>query len=1088
MSMLRLKTFLGAVKRFVTSIQVLLVFMAFAIMVGSSYFFVAGFEKMHLENNAENRIHHILVQLEAEKREIEVLLGSIMQTARSMVLVGFPPERIQRYFDMVTDSLLRSDVEGYHGLYLSLDDNWFAKVGGRIHVVNPNELHRLPWYSDAIEANGEIALTDPHINRLDGGLGVNVVTFSCVFFDYDDMLMGTIAIDMKFERFTRHLRPQVMHDQTTRGSYAVIHNRDAIIIAHPNRGMIGKQMGQLPSGEPSDYMLELMESGKISAMEITNYAGARVIAFFRTMNNGWAIGLFMPKEMYYRNTRTMAIFLSILGAIMAAILSFTLVRIARQKEKADELKQEALEKASEAEKRAMVMLDSAPLGVTMWDKDLNLVDFNYEAARVVGIYEKQEYRERFHETAPEFQPDGRKTIEKMAEIINDTLRKGYRHTEWYHNTVTGESIPFEATAIRMQYRDEPVVVVYCRDLREFKEMIKSMNRAEMAEKSSRTKSKFLASMSHEIRTPMNVILGTTEIQLQDETMPPHQREALMQIYNSSDLLLGIINDILDLSKIEADKMDIAPIKYELASLISDCANVNIMRSSKPTEFELNVDENAPASLYGDELRIKQILNNILSNAFKFTDEGTVELAVAVEKNEEADDDNITLCLIVSDSGHGMTRDQVKKLFTEYARFNIESGRAVQGTGLGMSITHRLVTMMGGSINIESEIDKGTTVTIRLPQKRMCDQIIGKELADNLRKFRIGSTSRLKRMQFHRDYMPYGRVLIVDDVESNIYVTKGLLAPYGLTMDMASSGFEALDKIKAGEIYDVVFMDHMMPKMDGLETTRRMRGLKYDQPIVALTANAVVGQADMFIQNGFDDFISKPIDTRQLNAVLNKLIRDKQPPEVLEKAQKEKDDAHKKMTAATAAQNTAVSPELLAVFAQDSNKALPVIETAAENIQNISSEELQLLTTTIHGMKSALANIGEARLSQMAHVLERAGKTNNKDTIAAQINNFLKALRGITAKAEVESKTRETAETDEDPKYLREQLLIIAEACKNYSVGVASDALESLNRMAWTETTEQVLETISTHILQSNFEEAAETAEQYAADYSSFTLK
>jgi HPt (histidine-containing phosphotransfer) domain-containing protein len=243
--------------------------------------------------------------------------------------------------------------------------------------------------------------------------------------------------------------------------------------------------------------------------------------------------------------------------------------------------------------------------------------------------------------------------------------------------------------------------------------------------------------------------------------------------------------------------------------------------------------------------------------------------------------------------------------------------------------------------------------------------------------------------------------------------------------------------------------------------------------VALTANAVVGQADTFLKNGFDDFISKPIDVRQLNATLNKLVRDKQPAEVLKKAEAEKESVMKLFAISA----NLVSPELLSVFVRDANKTLPILESAAKNIKNLSDDEMRLFTTSVHGMKSALKNIGETRLAQMAYALENAGKINNRDSIYAQIHNFIKALRGVTAKAEVESKTKDNATVDENPGFLREQLLVIAQACQKYDERGADDALDKLKKMAWTEKTEEILGNIAEMLLHSNFDEAAEYAKK-----------
>ncbi|MCL2202164.1 MAG: ATP-binding protein, partial [Oscillospiraceae bacterium] len=290
-------------------------------------------------------------------------------------------------------------------------------------------------------------------------------------------------------------------------------------------------------------------------------------------------------------------------------------------------------------------------------------------------------------------------------------------------------------------------------LQENKKLIQEIERQRQeADNANKAKSSFLSRMSHEIRTPMNAILGIAEIQLQEESLELSVREAFERIYASGDLLLSIINNILDLSKIEAGKMELAIGKYEIASLVSDTAQLNMMRvGSKPITFELNIDEHLPATLLGDELRIKQIFNNLLSNAFKYTASGMVTLAVSVEPSH---DDEVFLVVTVKDTGQGMSKEQISRLYDDYARFNETANRATEGTGLGMSITRDLINIMKGSISVESEPGLGSIFTVRLPQTQCGAEELGKEMAGNLHKFRSNSRTRMMRTQITREPMPY----------------------------------------------------------------------------------------------------------------------------------------------------------------------------------------------------------------------------------------------------------------------------------------------------------------------------------------------
>jgi signal transduction histidine kinase/CheY-like chemotaxis protein/HPt (histidine-containing phosphotransfer) domain-containing protein len=594
------------------------------------------------------------------------------------------------------------------------------------------------------------------------------------------------------------------------------------------------------------------------------------------------------------------------------------------------------------------------------------------------------------------------------------------------------------------------------------------------------KSNFLATMSHEIRTPLNAILGIAEIQMLNTSLPPAAGEAFVKINNSGNLLLNIINDILDLSKIEVGKLELTPVRYEVASLINDIVQLNHIRyESKPIEFILDIDENIPSTLVGDELRIKQILNNLLSNAFKYTESGHVTLSANAECVGRGGAVLVTLIFQISDTGQGMTSEQIKKLFDEYTRFNMEANRTTEGAGLGITITRNLVELMYGKIHVKSAVGEGTTVTVRLPQKTDgvgIRGIIGKEMAENLRQFKHGNVVQLKKSQVTHEHMPYGHVLIVDDVETNLYVAKGLMAPYGLKIDLATSGFEALDRIKEGNVYDIIFMDHMMPKMDGIETTKLIRERGYTRPIVALTANALAGQAEMFLKNGFDGFISKPIDMRQLNVSLNRLIRDKQPSEVVEAAHRERAEMDKKTETGHVQQQ--LDSQLAEIFAKDAEKAAAVIESLLQkNLHD--DDDIHMYVINVHAMKSALANVGELALSATALKLEHAGRDKDLSLMRSETRAFLDELRKVIEKIRPKYEEDENIEdTEETLALLREKLAVIKDACEAFDKKTAKTALNELREKTWSRNVKELLNKISEYLLHSEFDNVAALAGEY----------
>ena len=399
------------------------------------------------------------------------------------------------------------------------------------------------------------------------------------------------------------------------------------------------------------------------------------------------------------------------------------------------------------------------------------------------------------------------------------------------------------------------------DLTNRMKYINEINEAKKnADKANASKSAFLASMSHEIRTPLNAVLGMDEmIMREDDINEIHSHAA--SIMDAGKSLLAIINDILDFTKIESGMMHIVPNDYTVSEEVRELYNIVTFRAKKKgLTLSFNLDPQMPKMLHGDEIRIRQILINLINNAVKYTNTGWVKVSLETEIH---DNENMTLVGIIEDTGIGIKKEDLSKLFDKFQRLDENINHKVEGTGLGLSIVYNLLQMMNGTIDVQSVYQRGSKFTVRIPQRIIDPTPIG---TVDL------SYSTVQSTYTESFTAPNKHILVVDDNQINLTIVKGLLKKTQLQIDMASSGRECLELAQKNS-YDLILLDHMMPEMDGLEVLQRLKtmenNLSLDAPVIALTANAIVGAREKYINAGFNDYLSKPIDYNELEAVLKK---------------------------------------------------------------------------------------------------------------------------------------------------------------------------------------------------------------------------
>ncbi len=610
-----------------------------------------------------------------------------------------------------------------------------------------------------------------------------------------------------------------------------------------------------------------------------------------------------------------------------------------------------------------------------------------------------------------------------------------------------------------------------------------------AKAASDAKSNFLANMSHEIRTPINAILGMNEVILReckDESIIEYARN----IEGAGRTLLSLINDILDFSKIEAGSMEINEVDYEFSSVLNDVYNmVNIRAEQKDLKLIFQIDDTLPEKLHGDEMRLRQIVVNILNNAVKYTNKGSVTLNITGTRSFS---DNITLNIRVIDTGMGIKDDDKIKLFEKFKRLDTDKNKTVEGSGLGLAITSSLLDLMGGSIDVESRYGKGSTFIVTLPQKIVEDTPIGDF------KTRLANASREQHSYKEKLRAPDARILVVDDTPMNHVVIKELLKPTLIQIETARSGAECVQKQHTAK-YDLIFLDYRMPGMDGIETLDEMRkdldSPNIDTPVVVLTANAISGARENFLREGFDDYLSKPVESDKLEETLIKYLPkekvilagdwgepENQPGKDAQQDHPEWLDKLEKIDVDQALKNCGSVDSYLSILKVYYESA----EITRTNIENAYNEEnWKNYTSYVHSLKSTSRTIGAKELSKMAEMLEKAGNENDFATIREFHNEMLSLFSVIkytlSKVPEIDEENREeqddTAKEDISPAQLKDAYQSIIEVSRSLDYDTLSFILDSLKRYKLPEADAKIIRSIGNMAYKLQWDEIINTATQ-----------
>ncbi len=685
------------------------------------------------------------------------------------------------------------------------------------------------------------------------------------------------------------------------------------------------------------------------------------------------------------------------------------------------------------------IFDTSDVAMVLFDSDFYLLEANRVAREKfptdLGRGRREEQRDQFRESMQRFAA----REDRVAEIeIKDSF---------YRCTV-------EDFAIQGELRGYILTVV---DVTEEKLQVKRLERMkQQAEDQNVLKSKFLANMSHDLRSPLHAVMGASDVLLAKNNMTAMNRSYIQMIKNSSKVLLDLVNEILLYSKLEAGKLVLSQNPYSLEGMLKDLSQMMILNlTAKPVEFELAFDTTYPGEVVGDQMRVREIVQNILSNAVKFTEEGKISCSVSCET--DAKREQVKVICRISDTGPGMNREQLSNMFDEYASF--ANLRSKEGTGLGMSIVRHLTNLMGGSAQAESDGHSGSTITVSFYQKLEKDvwcQPVKYQKNDLIKR-----KAKIEPVDVPGVAFMDAKVLVVDDLEVNLQVFKQIASRWGINPDVASGGAEAVEMAKENE-YHLIFLDLMMPEMDGIETAAEIKKFS-NTPLILLTADASDETKRRSKEIGFADYMSKPIENGRLEANLEKYIPSEYRVAV-----------NKNMTVSDSVQ----SEEMLLAHRSILETVVTELQHLYKHLPEYQKNDMAMFRIKVHGIKGFTKQINRYGISRQAEIMEMAAKTDNQRFIAENMDDFLLEIKETIEEISEELTTLPKREVKQSGETVAMLFARLKEAFDDFDLRAAEECVEQLQTRELSEEEQSLVEQCRQACEDIDYEVGSELLERY----------